>query len=472
MDKRPNARRTSTFALLFASAVAVCGPAFAADAGEDKMITTASTPDVVAKGLETDGYSLGVLAYTWGYPLVRMERVARSYTDVPSPKPATSYRAALDKIGWATELATPDAKDMPTANNDTYYMSAVVKLDQPYILSVPDTHDRYYVVNVFNMWQELEHYIGRRTTGTTAARYVIVPPKWSGKLPDGVVRLDVTTDKVWLWGRLHVEQGEPVDPVHALQAEFKLEPLDGKPVANETLPPMPSIEGDEFGFLKQLAFALKSNPVKPADEALFAQFARIGLTADGFDPSKLSAETKKGLSRGLADGVDVALASIASTAQIKNGWQWATGLDRFGFNYPLRALVSGPYLGGNGEKEAMYPTRYTDSAGAPLVGANKYVVHFAKEPPVGAFWSLTMYDASDKMLVENPISRYKIGSDTKGLQRNADGSFVVSIQAEPPADKSNWLPAPKGGFYVILRMYQPSEAVLDGEYQLPQVEKQ
>ena len=119
----------------------------------------------------------------------------------------------------------------------------------------------------------------------------------------------------------------------------------------------------------------------------------------------------------------------------------------------------------------MYPTRYTNSTGAPLTGANKYTVAFDKEPPVGAFWSLTMYDASDKMLVDNPIGRYKIGTDTKGLQRNADGSFVVSIQADPPADPSNWLPAPKGG-PVILRMYQPSEAVLNGGYQLPQVERQ
>jgi hypothetical protein len=59
-------------------------------------------------------------------------------------------------------------------------MSAVVVLDEPMVLSVPDTSDRYYVVNVFNMWQELEHYIGRRTTGTKAARYVLVPPAANG----------------------------------------------------------------------------------------------------------------------------------------------------------------------------------------------------------------------------------------------------------------------------------------------------
>lgn len=458
----------------------LCGAAitsFATDAFamEDKLLQTPTSPEVMAKGAETDAYQLAISAYVWGYPLVRMETVARQYTDVPDPKPATSYRAPLNQIGWATDLATPDARDMPSANNDTFYMSAVVVLDRPYILSVPDTHDRYYVVNVFNMWQELEHYIGRRTTGTKAGRYAIVPPGWKGTLPAGVKRLDVTTNKVWLWGRLRIAQGEPVAPVMALEKQFKLDPLGGVPghESAASLPPLPSVDGDELGFFKQLAFALKSNTIKPADQALFAQFARIGLTKDGFDPSKLSDPARKGMLRGLTDAPPVVVASLASTAVNRNGWTWATGLDSFGFNYPLRAMVAGAYLGGNGEREAMYPLRSTDSDGNALNGANRYVVKFDHEPPVGAFWSLTMYDDSDKMLVPNSIHRYKVGTDTKGLKRAADGSITIPIQADTPQgnDAVNWLPAPKGNFYMLLRLYQPSEAILNGTYQLPQVKK-
>ena len=462
------------FSCAFVMSVAVGAHSLsAAEVFEDKLISTPTTPDVTARGLEADGYQLGVSAYTWGYPLVRMERVARQYTDVPNPNPPTSYRAPLNQIGWATQLATPDARDMPTANNDTFYMSAVVNLDQPYILSVPDTHDRYYVVNVFNMWQELEHYIGRRTTGTKAGRYAIVPPGWKGHLPPGVKRLDVTTDKIWLWGRLRIAQGEPAAPVLALQKAFTLKPLDGKPSRTTSLTPLPSIAGDDLGFFRHLAFALKDDKVKPADEALFAQFARIGLTKDGFDPSKMSEATRKGLLRGLADGPSVAVASLASTTVSRNGWIWATGLDRFGFNYPLRAIVAGDYLGGNGEREAMYPLRSTDADGNALSGANRYVVKLDKEPPVGAFWSLTMYDGGDKMLVPNAIGRFKVGTDTKGLKRAADGSITIPIQADPPEGENaaNWLPAPKGNFYVILRMYQPGEEILNGSYQLPQVRK-
>jgi hypothetical protein len=211
--------------------------------------------------------------------------------------------------------------------------------------------------------------------------------------------------------------------------------------------------------------------VKPADEALFAQFARMGLTKEGFDASKLSPEMRRGLLRGLADAPAVVVSSFASTATVRNGWNWVTGLDNFGFNYPLRAMIAGPYLGGNGEREAMYPIRYTDSDGKVLNDANKYVVKLGKEPPVNGFWSLTMYNAADKMLVDNPIQLYKVGTDTQGLKKGADGSITIAIQNEQPAEAKdvNWLPAPQGDFYVILRVYQPSDAILGGTYQLPQM---
>jgi len=121
----------------------------------------------------------------------------------------------------------------------------------------------------------------------------------------------------------------------------------------------------------------------------------------------------------------------------------------------------------------MYPLRSTDADGNALNGASRYVVKLDREPPVNGFWSLTMYDDADKMLVPNAIGRFKVGTDTKGLKRASDGSITIPIQADQPQgdDAANWLPAPKGNFYVILRLYQPSEAILSGAYQLPQMRK-
>lgn len=453
------------------------GITIAADMPTDALLTTPSTPENVAKGMEVDAYQLAVSAYTYGYSVVRMERVMRDYINVPQDKPATSYRAPLNQIGWARELATPAARDMPSANNDTVYLSAVVNLTEPYLLTVPDVEDRYYVVDVFSMRQELEHYIGRRTTGTKAGTFALVPPGWKGDLPDDVKRLDVSTGKVWLWGRMRVSPGEDMGKIHALQDGFDLRPLSARgqndyqaPPAE--LPPLPEIGNDANGFFTQLAFALKANPPGAADEALVAQFARIGLTKDGFDPSKLTDAQKKGLERGFADAPFVAVASVSQQAQDRNGWMYIRGLDDFGFNYPLRDVVAGPYLGGQGEKEAVYPIRYADANGDPLTGAKNYILRFKSQPPNDAFWSLTMYDAESKMLVENPINRYKVGSDTPGLKINEDGSFEVQVsRTKPDGDAAaNWLPAPEGGFYIIFRIYQPKDAILDGSWEFPQIE--
>ncbi|MEJ8858183.1 DUF1254 domain-containing protein [Variovorax robiniae] len=444
--------------------------ASAAPKYDDPVLTTASTPDIAQKGIEADAYSLTVMAYAWGYPLVRMERTMREYVEVESPRPPTSYRAPLNQMGWATQLATPAARDMPTANNDTLYTSTVLDLDQPYVVSVPDTHDRYYVIDVFNMWQELEHYIGRRTTGTKAGKFVLVPPGWKGTLPKDAKRLDVTTRKVWLWGRIQVKEGEDSKPVIALTQQFSIKPLDGKASARKTLAPLPDIQGNEFGLFTQLAAALKDNPVRTTDKALYGQFARIGLTDKGFDPGKLNEAALRGMRRAMQDAPAVIASSVVGSSEVRNGWNWVKGLDNFGFNYPLRAVVAGPYLGGQGEREAMYPIRYTDSKGQALSGEKKYSVRFPSDPPVNAFWSLTVYNADDKMLVENPINRFKYGSTTQGLVREKDGSFTLTMQRDKPDNTANWVPTPAGNFYLILRLYQPKEALLQGQWPLPQVD--
>ena len=193
------------------------------------------------------------------------------------------------------------------------------------------------------------------------------------------------------------------------------------------------------------------------------------LTAAGFDPGRLTDGQRDGLIRALGDGPAAAQAGFAATAQNRNGWTWVTGVDNFGFDYPKRAVVAGPYLGGQGEREAIYPGSFVDSDGQPLSGQNRYQIHFDSPPPVDAFWSLTVYDSATKMFTPNSIHRYKLGTDTPGLGTNSDGSLDILLSHQQPsaAERANWLPTPAGGFYIILRLYQPADAVLDGTYQLP-----
>ena len=106
-----------------------------------------------------------------------------------------------------------------------------------------------------------------------------------------------------------------------------------------------------------------------------------------------------------------------------------------------------------------HPLRYTDSKDEPLTGQKSYPVRLSSAPPHDAFWSLTMYDAKTKMLIENEIKSYKVGSNTPGLKTRADGSFEIPISHTKPTGEfaDNWLPAPEAEFYVILRTYQPQD---------------
>ena len=115
---------------------------------------------------------------------------------------------------------------------------------------------------------------------------------------------------------------------------------------------------------------------------------------------------------------------------------------------------------------------YDDGDGQPLDGAHRYELRFTTTPPVGAFWSVTMYDTPDFYLVENPIDRYSIGDRTPGLRYADDGSLTIVIQHDEPSEPdraANWLPAPAGAFRPILRMYAPEAAVFDGTYELPPI---
>jgi hypothetical protein len=228
-------------------------------------------------------------------------------------------------------------------------------------------------------------------------------------------------------------------------------------------------------FFNRLAALLTSNPPSAADGPMLATLAKIGIVpGQPFDASALDPAVAKGL-----DGsVQTAVASLGASAkevgtQI-NGWRMpAMTVADFGTDYKLRAEVALVGLGANIAKDAVYPTAFVDGSGQPLTGANQYVIHFDKGnlPPVNAFWSLTMYDAQS-FLSANPINRYNIAG-WMPLTYNADGSLDVFIQHESPGARkqSNWLPAPADDFSVTLRMYWPKEAVLDGSWKPPAIQK-
>jgi hypothetical protein len=153
-----------------------------------------------------------------------------------------------------------------------------------------------------------------------------------------------------------------------------------------------------------------------------------------------------------------------------NGWRISLKAGQPGNGILLRAACAKILPAVNVAQEAAYWTTTVDSAGRRLNGQREYVLHFpvGQLPPNDAFWSLTMNDVAGYM-EPNPINRYSVGSHS-GLAPNADGSIDIHIQRTAPAGyESNWLPAPRGTFKLMLRAYLPGRAILDGAYHVPPV---
>ncbi|GLR05392.1 DUF1254 domain-containing protein [Vibrio hyugaensis] len=442
--------------------------------------TPTPVAEQISQALNTESYTLGVNAYLWGSTLVRLERIARQYTDVSKPQASTSYRAPLNQFGHARQLPGPADTDMPTANQDTLYSSAILDLSQgPIVLSVPEVKDRYYVIDLFDMWHNLFKYVGTRATGSQSHQYLIVPPGWEKPkdLPYDLTVVEAPTTKVWLWGRTQVFGEQDYPAVHAIQDGYKLTPLavyegKAKHVKTKALAKQPGDEADPLRFFVELGEYLKANPVDERQRALLGQFAKIGLTKDGFDRERLTPQAQQALAKAIKDGENIVSAQIGNPANVinKNGWNYSFVLDQFGDDNALRSMIAHPYLGGQGAIEALYPLAYTDAKGAPLTGKKNYTMHFDQAPPVGAFWSVTVYDAKSKMLIDNSLKRYALNSQSP-LQKNEDGSFdlIFSHQKPTGAKQSNWLATPESGFYVITRLYIPSKPILDMKWTVPAI---
>jgi hypothetical protein len=156
-----------------------------------------------------------------------------------------------------------------------------------------------------------------------------------------------------------------------------------------------------------------------------------------------------------------------------NHWQVSFGTGNYGHRYLLRAAIAAYSLGNAIPEEALFFHAFEDSRGQPLSGAHRYKITFAKDqfPPVGAFWSLTAYNAKDSFLVHNPIGRYSISNRTPEVQANADGSLTFTLEHIAPQRQGNWLPVPPDGFTVTLRTYMPKPELLQLQWKPPAIER-
>ena len=446
---------------------------------------------------EPEARAIAVEAYLYLYPLVTMDVTRKQLTNIEAGR--EPGRGPMNLFNHLPTFPPADLKVVVRPNFDTLYSSAWLDLTkEPVIVSAPDTGGRYYLLPMLDMWTDVFASPGWRTTGTGAGHFLVAPAGWRSDLRDRVIdefklpkdtqRIDAPTPYVWIIGRTKTDGPPDYEAVHKVQAGYEITPLSqwgatGRP-AEVTIDPSvdmktpPKVQVDTMPAGRYFAYAaelLKLHPPHVTDQPIVARMRRIGFDpGHPFDPDTVDPVVRKALEGAPADAQQLMRWKVPTLARVVNGWSMNTDtMGVYGNYYLKRAIVAQLGLGANLPEDAIYPQNLADESGKPLDGANRYTIHFDKEtiPPVGAFWSITLYDA-DGFQVANPLNRFAVSSWMPFVY-NADGSLDLRVQTESPGRdrEANWLPAPKGSFNLTMRLYAPRAEALTGKWSPPTVTK-
>lgn len=392
------------------------------------------------------------------------------------------YAGGFNKFKHYAKIFTPADTSVITPNNDTPYSWGILDLtDEPVILIVPDVPNRYYSFQFIDLYTFNFSYVGSRTTGNKAGKYLIAGPDWKGDRPEGITNvIRSETNLVTLLGRTELKMAVgDIEKVKSIQAGYQLIPLHE--FTGQTAPrhkqyalPYPEYNANalmNLSFIPMLNNLLQYASTNPAEKELMERFAKIGIVSGKvFDSSAYPPEIWAAINDGVAmaakelkEGTDklTNATDLFGTRQMLNG------------DYFKRALGAAAGLFGNTKDEAIYIGTRTDRDNKFLEGKNNYTIRFPKgqTPPDKYFWSITIYGLPSRFLIENPINRYSIGDRTNGLKYERNGDLIIYLQNRPPKGReSNWLPIPPKAFYYLIRIYGPDKSILNGRWKAPQPE--
>jgi hypothetical protein len=436
---------------------------------------------------EEAAHSIAVDAYIYFYPLMSMDITRKQFTNI---EPGKEFgKGPMNMFVNVPAYPPGDFKGVVRSNFDTLYSIAWLDLTkEPLVVSAPDTDGRFYLLPMLDMWSDVFASPGWRTTGTKAGNFLVTPPGWVGRVPEGFSRIAAPTPYVWIIGRTRTDGPADYDAVHQIQAGYKVTLLSRwgdapgpvavkiDPTVDMTTPP--KIQVDTMPAAEYFTYAaelLKLHPPHITDEPLIAQMKRIGIEPGrSFDFDTLDPVVQKALTSAPQDAQQVMAWKVPTVARVANGWSMNTDtMGVYGNYYLKRAIVAQLGLGANLPEDAIYPLNLADDTGKPLDGSHKYAIHFDKgaTPPVNAFWSITLYD-QEGFQVPNALNRFAV-SGWMPFKTNADGSLDLYLQNESPGKdrEANWLPAPKGAFNLTMRLYSPKADALTGKWNPPGVHR-
>jgi hypothetical protein len=419
----------------------------------------------------TEAKAIAEEGFIYGLPIVMNYGVMYEYV---IDKNSSQYKAPFNKFYNMRRVATPEDTAIVTPNSDTPYSIGFMDLRaEPIVISVPAVEKaRYYSVqlcdgNTFNYG-----YIGSRATGNEPGDYMVTGPDWKGETPPGIKKVfNSSTQFTMVIFRTQLFNSKDMPNVIKIQNGYKTQPLSAflKQPAPSAAPAInfPKIDKQlaKTDFFNYLAFQLQFAPAGPEEKAIREKLARLGVEAGKpFDFKALSPEQKAAVVEGMKAGDATVTEAVSDAGKNINGWRVTDpDGDRAFFNgdWLKRSVAAQAGIYGNDAAEATYPITRVDVDGEPLDGSkHNYTLTFpaGQTPPVNAFWSVTMYDGKSQLLIKNPIHRYLINSPmVPEMKKNADGSLTLYVQKDSPGkDKeSNWLPAPNGPIYLVLRLYWP-----------------
>ena len=426
-------------------------------------------------------------AYTYANPMVDNYRGLYNYfIDTNN----ADYKGPWNTVINMARVYTHEDRTIQTANSDTPYSFVALDLrSEPIVLTVPKMEEnRYFSIQLIDMYTHNFDFIGTRTVGNNGGSFLIAGPGWDGEKPDGIEKvIKAETELVLAAYRTQLFNPEDLEKVKQIQSEYKLQTLSSflDLPAPEAAPDIQFIEPltqDEIKaspkVFEQLNYLLQFCPTHPSEIELMKRFAKLGIGAGKeFKWDSFSPEIQNAIKQGIADSwADFeALKKQAEAGKLGSAEIFGTR-EHLNNNYSYRMIAAVVGIWGASAEEAIYPSYYVDSENEPLNGANKYTLRFepGQLPPVDAFWSLTMYELPASLLAENPLNRYLLNSPMMDdFVFDKDGGLTLYFQNESPGKEKepNWLPAPKGPFSVVMRLYLPKPETLSGEWVRPQMVK-
>lgn len=443
-------------------------------------------------GPDADECALALRAFVWGYPLVRSAQLraktTRSSAGAEVSRIPEAATAPLNTIGHARRLATPSTRLGVAPNHDTLYSLAWLDTRaHPFVLQAPDFGSRYYTFQMGQGDTSTDVSLGQRTHGRKLPPIFIHGPDYRGQLPADHLHICSRHRYMLIAGRIMVNGAEDLPVVHRLQDRISVKPMGTASVGaiadqiKKTVNPASGqpdpVSGDpgELTFLAQLAAVVRDLSLSEDESRMVRSFRRIGLSmSDDLPCGTVNLQAVEKIREGLRLGETAVRRKTRALGRQVNGWSINYQGPRFGKDYLLRAAVAMDQIYIVEPEEAIYPSARVDSHGEILDGRHRYRLRFAaaEVPPVGAFWSITMYFA-EGFMVPNAIDRWAIGDRTPGLVRDSDGGITILFQHQPPdaASTGNWLPAPMTPFMLLMRLYLPKVSILSGRWVPPPIDR-